>query len=106
MRPGLAPMPCEAAERPWTAVAAVGGKLVRRGGMLIDERKSGRARLSSRVCWCAGVYFNVSNFVRMHVVTVLTAVERVEDKRARIGMMTIFFGRVNGTVTSEWGVLH
>ena len=63
-------------------------------------------KLAARVCWCAGVYFNVSNFVRMHVVTVLTAVERVEDKRARIGMMTIFFGRVNGTVTSEWGVLH
>ena len=77
VRPGLAPMPCEAAERPWIAVAAVGGKLVRRGGVLIDERKSGRARLSSRVCWCAGVYFNVSKFVRMHVVVLLTAVARV-----------------------------
>eukprot|EP00966_Prymnesium_polylepis_P126869 2934130-Prymnesium_polylepis.1 len=39
-------------------------------------------------------------------VTVLTAVARVVHKRARIGMMTIFSGRVNSTVTYEWGVLY
>ena len=62
--------------------------------------------MCGRICMCAGAYFIVSNVARAHVVTVLTAVARVADKRARIGMMTIFFGRVNGTVTSEWGVLH
>ena len=74
--------------------------------MLLDERNLGHTCVRGRICACSELYLSVSNFVRMHVVTVLTAVERVEDKRARIGMMTIFFGRVNGTVTSEWGVLH
>ena len=107
-RPGLDPMPCEAAERPLIAVAAVGA----RGWhdavpyVALDGRTRGGVHVCGRVCMCIGVYFCVPNVARAHVVTVLIAVARVADKRARIGMMTIFFGRVNGTVTSEWGVLH
>ena len=105
-RPGLDPMPCEAAERPLIAVAAVGARLARRGAVALDGRTRGGVHVCGRVCMCIEVYFCVPNVARAHVVTVLIAVARVADKRARIGMMTIFFGRVNGTVTSEWGVLH
>ena len=62
--------------------------------------------MCGRICMCAGAYFIVSNVARAHVVTVLTAVARVGDKRARIGMMTIFSCRVNSTVTSERGSLR
>eukprot|EP00966_Prymnesium_polylepis_P165888 3834501-Prymnesium_polylepis.1 len=66
--------------------------------MLLDERNLGHACVRGRMFACSEPYLSVSNFVRMHVVTVLTAVDRVADKRARrIGMMTTFFGRVNGT---------
>ena len=88
------------------AVVAVGAKLVRRGAVPLDERTGGDADVCCRVCTCREIYFTLSNTVRAHVVTVLSAVSRVADKRARIGMMMIFFGRVNGTVTSEWGVLY
>ena len=88
------------------AVAAVGAKLVRRGVVPLDERTGGDADVCGRVCTCHEIYFTLSNTVRAHVVTVPTAVARVATKRARFGMMTMFFGRVNGTVTSEWGVLH
>ena len=49
-----------------------------------------------------GVYSNVA---RAHDVLVLTAVARVGDKRARIGVMTdIFSSCVNGTLTHDLGV--
>eukprot|EP00966_Prymnesium_polylepis_P162288 3750738-Prymnesium_polylepis.1 len=77
------------------AVAAVGAKLVRRGAVPLDERTGGDADVCGRVCTCHEIYLTLSNTARAHVVTVLTAVARVADKQARIGMMTIFFGRVN-----------
>ena len=50
--------------------------------MLLDERNLGHVCVRGRICACSELYLSVSNFVRMHVVTVLTAVERVADKRA------------------------
>ena len=73
--------------------------------MPLDERTGGRVRVCSRVHTCHGSYFLVSKVVRAHVVTVLTAAVWVASKWARIDMMTIFLGRVNGTVTSDLVVL-
>ena len=106
MQPEPAPTADRAADPAQAAVAALGATLAKRGAVPLYERTGGSACMCGRICMCAGAYFIVSNVARAHVVTVLTAVARVADKRARIGMMTIFFGRVNGTVTSEWGVLR
>ena len=105
-QPEPAPKPCEAVRRPLTTDVAIGARPVRRGAVLLDERTRGGARVYGRVCTCPEVYLSMPNVLGVHVVTVLTAVARVGDKRARIGMMTIFSCRVNSTVTSEWGVLH
>jgi hypothetical protein len=89
-----------------TTVVAIGARPVRRGAVLLDEHARGGARVYYRFCTCPEVYLSMPNVLGVHVVTVLAAVARVGDKRARIGMMTIFSCRVNGTVTSEWGLLH
>eukprot|EP00966_Prymnesium_polylepis_P119018 2751102-Prymnesium_polylepis.1 len=53
-RPGPALKPCEAAERPVIAAAAVGARLARRGAVALDGRRRGGVHVCGRVRTCIG----------------------------------------------------